>query len=421
MFPGRIRIALILSLALLKAVPAGAQFAAEAVATDADQSTPRPRIGLVLSGGGARGAAHIGILKVLEELHVPVDAIAGTSMGAVVGALYATGLSAADVERLISSVDWQDAFRDGPPRATLNFHRKQDDREFLVRAPIGLRGGSLRFPRGLIQGQKLNEMLRAATLTVAETDDFDRLPIRFRALATDLSTGAAVVFSRGSLATAVRASMAAPGVFAPVEVDGRLLVDGGLVENLPVDLARDMGVDVIIAVDLSSPLRPGKELDSLLSVSNQMLSILINRETERSHSTLTARDLVIAPDLGSMSSVEFTRVREAVDAGMVAARRASERLAAWAVPEAEYTRFLARGEPRTPPLIEFVRTAEDSGDYHKFVEAALRPLVGLPADAQTIAPAIRGLYGRDLFEALDYRLVRDGERQGLELSARRKS
>jgi NTE family protein len=415
--------AVIVSTALLLAGPAPAQPVAPSAGADAAAPVNgrRPRIGLVLSGGGARGAAHIGILKVLEELHVPVDAVAGTSMGAVVGSLYASGMSAAEVEQLIGSVDWQDAFRDRPPRETLNFRRKQDDREFLVRAPIGLRGGTLRFPRGLIQGQKLNEMLRAATLRVADTDDFDRLPIRFRALATDLSTGAAVVFAHGSLATAVRASMAAPGVFAPVEVDGRLLVDGGLVNNLPVDLAREMGVDAIIAVDVSSRLRPGKELESVLAVSNQMISILINRETEHSRQMLGDRDVVIEPELGSMSSVDFTRVHEAIAAGEAAARRASEKLAAWAVPVGDYQRFLARGQPERPPPIGFIRVANDSGDYRKFIEAALQPLVGLPADAPTIEPAIRGLYGRDLFETLDYRVVRDGDQAGLEVSARRKS
>ncbi|MBS0394650.1 MAG: patatin-like phospholipase family protein [Proteobacteria bacterium] len=376
----------------------------------------------MLSGGGARGAAHIGVLKVLEERRVPIAAIAGTSMGAVVGSLYASGLSAADIERLISSIDWQDAFRDRPPRETLNFRRKQDDREFLVRAPLGLRGGSLKLPRGLIQGQKLGEILRGATLRVADVEDFDRLPIPFRALATDLETGEPVVIRRGSLATAVRASMAAPGVFAPVEAGGRLLVDGGLAENLPVDLAREMGVDVVLAVDVSSPLRTRRELDSALAVSNQMISILINRETERSRRALRAGDVVIAPDLGNVSSVDFGKVREAIAAGEVAAREQGEVLARWSVGADEYARFQARAEPRAaPPLIAFVRVTEDSGDYRKFIEAALAPLIGQPADPATVSPPIRALYGRDLFETLDYRVVHDGDQSGLEVSARRKS
>jgi NTE family protein len=401
------------------AAPTAAPPAAASVGTTA---LSRPRIGLVLSGGGARGAAHIGVLKVLEELHVPVDAIAGTSMGAVVGSLYAIGMSAAEIEQLIDSVDWQDAFRDRPPRTALNFRRKQDDREFLVRTPLGLRGGALQLPRGLIQGQKLNQMLRSATLRAAGTDDFDRLPIRFRALATDVSTGAAVVFSSGSLATAVHASMAAPGLFSPVEVDGRFLVDGGLAENLPVDLVRSMGVDLVIAVDVSSGLLPGAKLDSALAVSNQMVAILINRATERSRATLGPGDLIVVPDLGTMSSVEFGKVRAAVAAGERAARAQQAALAALAVPPAEFTRFLARGTP--PPAgerIAFVRVASGSGRYRRFIEAALQPVIGQPADALVIDPAMRGLYGRDLFETLDYSLIHDGGQAGLEVSARRKS
>ncbi|MBS0373252.1 MAG: patatin-like phospholipase family protein [Proteobacteria bacterium] len=405
------------ALAILAAVLSGPG----AIADEPADVPARPRIGLVLSGGGARGAAHIGVLKVLEELRIPVDAVAGTSMGAVVGSLYASGLSAGEIERLLSSVDWQNAFRDRPPRETLNFRRKQDDREFLVHVPLGLRGGSLRLPRGLIQGQKLSEMLRAATLPVANVEDFDRLPIPFRALATDLATGEPVVFARGSLATAVRASMAAPGVFAPVDVDGRLLADGGLIENLPVALAREMGVDAVIAVDVSSPLQAREALGSALAVSNQMISILINRQTVRSREALRPGDVVIEPRLGDLSSVDFSRVREAIVAGESATRERVAALAGWSVTPAECASFVARARPSPAPAIEFVRTAPDSGDYRKFIEAALAPLVGQPADAEHVAPAIRGLYGRDMFDAVDYAVVRDGDREGLEVSAHRKS
>src|SRR5690606_24063595 len=214
----------------------------------------RPRVGLVLSGGGARGAAHVGVLKVLDEMRVPVDAIAGTSMGAVVGGLYASGMSAVEIERLIQSLNWQDAFRDRPPREELGFRRKQDDRNFLVRYALGVTEEGFRLPPGLIQGQKLEQLLRNATLPVATVNDFDELPIPFRAIATDLETGEAVLMQSGDLVSAMRASMSAPGVFAPVQRDGRLLVDGGLVENLPVQVARQMGVDVLIVVDVSFPL-----------------------------------------------------------------------------------------------------------------------------------------------------------------------
>lgn len=214
------------------------------------------RTGLVLSGGGARGAAHVGVLRELEAAHVRIDAIAGTSMGAVVGGLYASGVPLDDIEKLFRSTDWEEAFRDRAPRSDLGFRRKQDDREFLVRVPLGVRGTQLVLPQGLVQGQKLLATLRRMTLPVSHITEFDQLPIPFRAMATDIVSGEGVALSRGDLAQSLRASLSAPAVFAPVELDGRLLVDGGLAANLPVDLARQMGVDRLIVVDVSFPLVP---------------------------------------------------------------------------------------------------------------------------------------------------------------------
>ena len=286
----------------------------------------RPRIGLVLSGGGARGSAHVGVLKALDEMHVPVDAIVGTSMGAVVGGLYASGMSAAEIEKLMTSIDWQDAFRDRPSRKDLAFRRKQDDRDFPVRLPLGLKGGKFLLPRGLIQGQKLNQMLRLQTLPVSQVEDFDDLPIPFRAVAADIETGATVVLDSGDLATAMRASMSAPGVFEPVELDKRVLVDGGLAENLPVDIARSLHVDILIVSDVSYPLQKRDALTTPLDVSTQMLAMLIRRETARQRATLTARDVVIEPLLGNMTSFEFNRVTEAIASGAAAARAVEPRL-----------------------------------------------------------------------------------------------
>src|SRR5258707_1009416 len=203
-------------------------------------SQVRPRICLVLSGGGARGMAHIGVLKVLEELKIPIDCIAGTSMGAVVGGLYASGMTAAQIDATMRSVDWQEAFRDAPPRRDLAFRRKQDDRNFLVQLPLGLKHGKILLPKGFIQGQKLQQTLRQLTLPFSQDTDFDKLPTPFRAVATDLVSGNAVLLDKGDLAMAMRASISAPGFFAPVEAEGLLLVDGGLAENLTVDVARLM-------------------------------------------------------------------------------------------------------------------------------------------------------------------------------------
>ncbi len=239
----------------------------------------RPRIGLVLSGGGARGAAHVGVLKVLDEMQIPIDAVAGTSMGAVVGGLYSSGMTGAEIEQLLRSVNWRDAFRDRPPRAELGYRRKQDDRNFLVRYSLGLRGDGVVLPRGLVQGQKLEQVLRNATLPVAAVRTFDRLPIPFRAIATDLESGQAVCMESGDLVTAMRSSLSAPGVFEPAQRDGRLLVDGGLVDNLPIEIARSMNVDRLIVVDVSFPLFARDELDSPLDVTNQAFAIMIRART----------------------------------------------------------------------------------------------------------------------------------------------
>ncbi|MGQ0428380.1 MAG: patatin-like phospholipase family protein [Gammaproteobacteria bacterium] len=382
----------------------------------------RPRVGLVLSGGGARGLAHVGVLKALEEQRVPIDAIAGTSMGAVIGGLYAAGRSPAEIEALVSTLDWNDAFRDRSPRRDMNFRRKQDDREFLVRFPLGVKGGEFRVPRGLIQGQKLTQILRRETIAVAGIDDFDRLPTRLRAVATDLETGERKVLDRGDLTQALRASMSAPGVFAPVELDGRLLVDGGLVENLPVDVAQSMGVDVVIAVDAGFPPVGRRELTSALAVSNQMLTIMMQRETARQKSLLGPADFLIEPALGTVPSMDFTEVARKVAIGTEAARGQSARLAVLALSEEEWRRHLAArsATPRLPE-IQFVRVDQGSARYRERIEAELEPAVGAPLDAAAMEQRLSRLYGDDNFESLDYKVVRDGERPGIEVSARRKS
>src|SRR6187549_3229601 len=373
----------------------------------AQADTARPRIGLVLSGGGARGAAHIGVLKVLEENHVPVDAIAGTSMGAVVGGLYASGLSAADIERVMTSVDWQDAFRDRPARADLNFRRKLEDQTYLVKFPLGLKGGEFRLPRGLVQGQKLTQILRGLTLPVAPIADFDDLAIPFRAVATDIVTGDRVVLDHGDLTTAMRASLSAPGVFSPVDSEGRMLVDGGLSSNLPVDVAREMGVDILIVVDCGFPLLERGKLDSVATVSNQMLAILIRSNTTAQRKTLTDRDVIIDPALGDFSSLDFTEHEKAMKIGEQAARGAAARLAALGVPAAEFQRIVdARGARRSdPPRIDFLRVEAGSERYADAIDSLFADQVGKPADPTRLGKRVNELYGQGNLEIFDYQVV----------------
>lgn len=364
-----------------------------------------PRIGLVLSGGGARGAAHAGVLKVLDELRIPVHAIAGTSMGAVVGGLYASGMSGAQIERELASVDWEDAFSDRPSRRILDFRRKREDREFLVRLPLGLREGRFQLPRGLIQGQKLNQILRRLTLPASQVRDFDQLPVRFRAVATDLESGERVVIDHGDLVTAIRASLSAPGIFAPVEREGRLLVDGGIADNLPVGIVRDMGVDVLIVVDVGFPLSGREALGSVASVSNQMLAILIRREGDRERATLTPQDVVIDPPLGDMSSFDFSRLQRAIGLGEQAARSLAPRLAQLSLGEAEYAAWReARREPdRQHPQVAFVQVDATSQSYEVPVQALFGSLAGTTFDPAQVERRIDRYYGQGGLEMLDYR------------------
>src|SRR6185312_8048987 len=374
----------------------------------------RPKICLVLSGGGARGMAHIGVLKVLEDLKIPIDCIAGTSMGAVVGGLYASGMTAEQIDATMRSVDWQEAFRDAPPRRDLAFRRKQDDRNFLVRLPLGLKHGKILLPKGFIQGQKLQQTLRQLTLPFSNSTNFDLLPTPFRAVATDLETGNAVLLDKGDLAVAMRASISAPGVFAPVESQGRLLVDGGLAENLPIDAARAMHPDVLIVSDVSFPLQPRSALDSALSISNQMLAILVRKDTDRQRATLTGQDVLITPDLGTATATDFTAVNGAITRGEQAARGAAGQLAALGVGACAYRDYLARRAQREPglPPLRFVRVDPESKRYEKTIMAEMQPLIGKPLDVDQVGKRITELYGLGNFETLDYTLVERPADQG---------
>jgi len=374
----------------------------------------------VLSGGGARGAAHIGVLKVLEEMRVPVDAIAGTSMGAVVGGLYASGLSARDIEKIVTSINWQDAFRDRPPREDLDLRRKEEDETFLVKYHFGLRDGHIVVPKGLIQGQKLTETLRRLTLPVARISDFDALPTPFRAVATDLESGESVVIGSGDLTSAMRASLSAPGVFAPVEREGRLLVDGGIADNVPVDIARSMGVDLLIVVDVGSTLLPRKDLTSAPVISNQMLAILINRNAQAQLASLSDKDVLITPILGDASSFDFGSVARVISVGEKAARASASQLAALAVSEQDIQGYTLHREVLRvpPPRIDFVTVEPGSEPYAAATNTLFGDLIGRPLDPDAMARRMTALYGRGALDTLDYRVIGEPDHYGLSIDAR---
>ncbi len=383
----------------------------------------RPRIGLALSGGGARGAAHIGVLKVLDELRVPVHCIAGTSMGSVVGGSFAAGTTPAEMEAVITKTDWNEVFTDRPPRGEIAIRRKQDDYKPLFAPEFGFRDGSILLPQGLVAGVTIESFLRYLTEQSRDIQDFSKLPVPFRAVAADIATGEAVIIGRGSLAQAMRASMAIPGAVDPVERDGRLLVDGGIANNLPIDVVRKLCGDVIIAVNIGTPPLKREEITSALSIVGQLVNLLGKDSVDRQLATLTPRDVLIAPDLGDISSGSFERQGEAIRIGEAAAREAAEVLKRYSIPAAEYaalrkTQIVARGGLGTVEEIRFEGIERTNAEV---LAALLESRPGEELTEEKVAGDLRRIYGRGDFDGVDYRIDRVGPRPALVFNVREKS
>jgi NTE family protein len=381
----------------------------------AQAQTPRPKTCLVLGGGGARGAAHIGVLRVLERERVPIDCITGTSMGAIVGGLYAAGYKADEIENVLRNIDWKDMFNDDPPREELPMRRKDDELRFLGGIELGLRDGKVALPRGVIQGQKLQLLLRRLLLSTLHTADFDDLPIPFRSVATNIGTGEKVVFANGDLAMAIRASMSVPAAFAPIRYQGHLLVDGGITDNVPIDVARALGAKRLIVVNVGEQLTPEDQLNSPFAIANQMLTALMKRVTDEQLATLGANDVLLTPDLGDISSADFDRTPAAVDVGRAAAEAHVEALRRYAVSDAGYAAFAAAHRQRTfdPPLIAFLDVLHDRSRTAGYVEQRLSDVVGKPFDPQRLEKEIGVAYGEGSYERITYEFARRDDAVGL--------
>ena len=381
----------------------------------------RPKVGLVLSGGAARGLAHIGVLKALEEQGIRIDAIAGTSMGAVVGGLYASGYGIQELETLATTLDWQQALSDAPPRKDVPFRRKQDDRDFLVKQKLSFRDdGSLGLPLGVIQGQNLALLLESKLAHTADIRDFDKLPIPFRAVATDIASGEKVVFRRGHLPQVIRASMSIPAVFAPVELDGRLLVDGGMVDNIPVDVAREMGVDLAIVVDIGTPLRDRKQLATVVDVLNQSITLMTRRNSEEQLASLRSEDILIQPPLSAFGVTDFGRTQEMIDAGYRATRALDARLAGLRQAEGDTDLAIARSPRQRTPVITAIRVENDSKVSEDVIRYYIRQPIGEPLELERLQTDMGTLYGLDYFDRVQYRVVHKGDDNTLVINARGK-
>jgi len=383
----------------------------------------RPKIGLVLGGGGARGAAHIGVLKVLEQERIPVDYIAGTSMGAIVGSLYASGLSVADIEEVVNSIDWHDALTDGGPRSEHSIRSKKSDVEFAVSIEAGINGGKLGFPTGLVQGQRLEMLLRRLLIDASTIKDFDALPIPFRVVATDLATMQPMVFDHGDLARAVRASMSVPGAFEPVRYADTLLVDGGMVDNVPIDVAHAMGADILIVVDVRTPLSSASDLQSLGSILNQVINGLMLAETDHELEQLSSDDVYILPDLRDLKSSDFTRAHEAVPWGEEAANDHLEALQKLSMTAAAYTTHIADRATVSIayPNIGQVNVYHASTDEATMLDASLAWQVGSPLDIDRLESSISEIYSDGRYSNIQYEVVQEDGETNLDINVSDKS
>jgi len=379
----------------------------------------RPRICLVLSGGGARGAAHVGVIKVLEEYRVPIDCIAGTSMGSLVGGAYATGMSVPDMEKINERITVELLFKEKPPRTELAMRRKADDYRNYIGPEIGTQSEAASLTKGVVTGVQLETVLRELA-RVQGYHDFDKLPIPFRAVATDLVTGKAVVFREGELANVMRASMSVPGAVAPAEYGGMMLVDGMLTSNLPVDAARAMGADIIIAVNVGTPLLKREQLNSVFGVAGQMLSILTEQNVQASLASLKPTDILISPDLGDFSTGDFDNLPKITPLGEAAARKVADRLAQLSLPPAEYAALRQRQQlamvPDLEPVDE-VRFAPMARVNPEAAQAVMDTAPGKPLVQSELDADMRRLYGTGDFEHVNYRLLEEPGKRVLAVEA----
>lgn len=393
--------------------------------THAQEQAPRPtsqrqRIGVAFGGGSARGLAHVGVVRWFEEHHIPIDVIAGTSMGGLVGGAVASGMSAAELSAMLAQVNWDEMFGFSPFRYK-NIRRKDDARDYPSRIELGIKRG-LKLPIALNNGQQVDFFLTRIAGRYETTSSFDELPTPFRAVAVDLVTAQQVVLARGSFASALRATMSLPGVFPPVERDGQVLVDGGALNNVPADVVRTMGADVVIAVNVGVMDETRDVNRSMLALMSQTVDVMMLAATR---TTLKAADIVINPDVKDFGSLDWRRNVELADAGYRAAEAMKDRLLPLAITDAEWAAYVQQRQARRKvawPAPHFISVAGATSSDQARIEAALAPLVGAPAlDVDVLETRLEEFAGLDRYETVSWQLAEVNGQHGIRVEARPKS
>lgn len=388
----------------------------------------RLKIGVVLSGGGAKGAAHVGVLKILEEHNIPVDYIAGTSIGAYVAGMYSLGYSASEVEAIMMGVNWDSGYSDTIPRNILSYRDKQLRDRYNIPLNIGYNEGQVRAPSGLLRGQTMSQLLRQSTDLVQQFGHFDDLAIPYRAVATDLETSLPVVISHGSMVKAMQASATVPGALQPAQIEGKLLVDGGIANNMPVDVVKAMGADIIIAVDIGSPLVKKDKLDSTIAVLDQLSNFLTNASTAKQKELLTDKDVLIRPAIDALSTTDFTIMPLALTLGKEAANGQLYKLSSMSVSPEEYAAYVEAKKAKGKLLMADVRHPINEIVFENQSKVSLNLLMetlnikpGQAVSKDELNEALKRIYSLNKFERVDAEFVEGEDGRILTVTTKAKS
>ena len=388
-----------------------------------DRVVGRPCVALVLGGGGARGGAHVGVLKQLEAQQIPVDIIVGTSIGAFVGGLYAQGHSPTEIEQILGQLAWGQGFRDRVDRDELPVRRKQQRDEFPINFDLGVDGSGVKLPKGVLHGQAMAALIQQAYGLTPELASFDQLAIPFRAVATDLSDRSEVILADGSLTQAVQASMSIPGVLRPLTVRGKMLVDGGVANNLPISVAKALGADQVIAVAIDSPLLAPNELNSAMAITEQLTNFLVQEAVNRQLKMLGPDDLLLKPDLKTIGTLDFEKIHLAINGGKAMAYTYQQRLARYSQPEL-YQQWLAahRAGTKTTVQVSTIELVNETSLADPVITERLDIATNTPISEAELRQGIRRIYGLDVLERVTASLQNEPDgTQRLKLQAIEKS
>lgn len=411
-----------IALFFLLSFPAFSQTADSSSPLSGEPAAPKKRlkIGVALEGGGALGLAHIGVLQWFEDHHIPIDYIAGTSMGGLVGGLYATGKSPAELKAIVNKQDWNTIIDRRPNYQDLSFRRKEDQQAFASRLEVGLKHG-LSLPSGLNSGYGVSLLIDRETLPYTRTGSFDDLPIPFRCVATNLVTGKLKVFDHGSIAQALRSTMSIPGVFAPVRDGDDVYVDGGLLGNLPTDVVKQMGADVVIAVHLEIAPTDASQLQSLFSVLGRSVEVVIQENELRG---LAGADLVVNVDLKAFTTIEYDQAARIMDRGSQAAAAKANILTPYELDNAAWSAYLDHRAERLKtevPVPQFVEVRGTNPKSSEEVARFLQPLKGKPIHVPAMEERFNQLTGMGKFDSVDYWLADKDGQTGLVVLVHEKS